>query len=86
MAVESEVIYIPDLARILGRSESSIRSGLQIRASWIPKSFKMGSRICWLKSDVLQFLQDQRDGKIETTPKRVGRKRQTPPTLRDIRK
>lgn len=84
MSNQSEILYTPDLAKMLGRSESSIRSGLQTRAVWLPKSFKMGSRICWLKSDVMQFIIDCRDGKIQIKPSKVGRKRQAPPTLSSI--
>lgn len=81
---ESEVIYIADLARILGRTEASVREGIRRCVSWLPKGFKMGIRHCWLKADVMQFLLDCRDGNIETKPKRPGRKRPIPPTLKSI--
>nr|WP_262382586.1 hypothetical protein [Pseudomonas proteolytica] len=84
MSSESEILYIPDLAKIFGRSECSIRGGLQTGSAWLPKSFKMGNRICWLRSDVMQFIIDCRDGKIQIKPSKVGRKRQVPPTLRSI--
>lgn len=84
MIDQCEIVYLPDIAKMLGRSESSIRSGIQGGAAWIPKSFKMGNRICWLKSDVMQFLVDCRDGNIQTKPKRPGRKRLVPPTLKSI--
>jgi hypothetical protein len=84
MSEESEVIYIPDLARILGRTESSVRQGLSRNVFWIPEGFRMGIRHCWLRADVMQFLTDYRDGRVENKPARMGRKRQAPPTLQSI--
>lgn len=85
MSEESEVIYVVDLARILGRTETSVREALRRGVPWLPNGFKMGVRHCWLRADVMQFLTDYRDGKLENKPTRAGRKRQTPPTLQSIR-
>ncbi|WP_454838337.1 hypothetical protein [Pseudomonas mohnii] len=79
-----EVVFVAGLAKMLGRTEASIRSAMSSGADWLPKSFRMGTRHCWLKEDVLKFLRAYRDGTIKT-PK-VGRPRQAPPTLRDIRR
>jgi hypothetical protein len=81
---ECEVIHVAGLARMLSRTEASIREGLCRQVCWLPKSFRMGTRHCWLRDDVMQFLKDCRDGKIETKPTKVGRKRQVPPTLKSI--
>ncbi|QBF27199.1 hypothetical protein EXN22_16420 [Pseudomonas tructae] len=81
--MEQEVIHIPELAKILGRSESSIRSARQVGASWLPPFFKQGSRICWRISTVRKFLQECEQGMHN--PARSGRKRHTPPTLASIR-
>lgn len=85
MVDESAVIYVADLARILGRTEASVREGIRRGVQWLPKGFKMGIRHCWLRGDVIQFLTDCRDGKVENKPTRVGRKRKTPPTLQSVR-
>jgi hypothetical protein len=85
MSEESEVIYVADLARILGRTETSVREALRRGVPWLPNGFKMGVRHCWLRADVMQFLTDYRDGKLENKPTRAGRKWQTPPTLQSIR-
>lgn len=77
--MEPEIIHIPELARLLGRTESSIRSARQAGAAWLPPSFKLGSRICWRISTVKQFLQECESGLH--APARPGRKRQSPPTL-----
>ncbi len=84
MSEESEVIYVADLARILGRTEASVREGIRRGVTWLPKGFKMGTRHCWLRADVMQFLTDYRDGRVENKSVRVGRKRLAPPTLKRI--
>lgn len=84
MSEESEVIYVADLARILGRTEASVREAIRRGVPWLPNGFRMGIKHCWLRADVMQFLVDYRDGKIETKPTKVGRKRQAPPTLKSI--
>ncbi|SEP59080.1 hypothetical protein SAMN03159444_00147 [Pseudomonas sp. NFACC02] len=77
--MEPEIIHIPELAKLLGRSESSIRSARQAGAYWLPPYFKQGSRICWRLSTVRRFLQECEEGRH--TPARPGRKRQPLPTL-----
>jgi predicted DNA-binding transcriptional regulator AlpA len=77
--MEQEIIHIPELAKLLGRSESSIRSARQAGAYWLPPYFKQGSRICWRLSTVRRFLQECEEGRH--TPARPGRKRQPLPTL-----
>lgn len=82
MGDESEIIYIEGLGRMLGRTEAAVRQGLSRGVDWLPKSFKMGSRHCWLREDVREFLRGCRDG--ENKAPNVGRKRQAPPTLRGV--
>ncbi|WP_260688070.1 hypothetical protein [Pseudomonas sp. AO-1] len=82
MSEDCEVVFVAGLAKMLGRTEASVREGIRRGVDWLPKSFRMGSRHCWLKQDVRVFLTEYRDGKKAP---RVGRPRQTPPTLRDIR-
>jgi len=82
MGDESEIIYIDGLGRMLGRTEAAVRQGLSRGVDWLPKSFKMGSRHCWLREDVREFLRGCRDG--ENKAPKVGRKRLPPPTLRGV--
>ena len=82
MTEESEIIYIDGLGRMLGRTEAAVRQGISRGVDWLPKGFKMGIRHCWLKEDVREFLRGCRDG--ENKPAKVGRKRNTPPTLRGV--
>lgn len=81
--MEPEIIHIPELAKLLGRSESAIRSARQAGASWLPPFFKQGSRICWRVSTVRKFLQECEGGMH--APARPGRKRQAPPSLSSVR-
>lgn len=81
---ECEVVFVAGLGKMLGRTEASVREGMRRGVDWLPKSFKMGARHCWLKADVWEFLRACRDG--ENKAPKIGRPRQTPPTLRDIRR
>ncbi|MDH0758071.1 hypothetical protein N5C70_15320 [Pseudomonas juntendi] len=81
--MEQEIIHIPELAKMLGRSEAAIRSARQAGASWLPPFFKQGTRVCWRVSTVRKFLAECEQGLH--APAKPGRKRQTPPTLASIR-
>lgn len=81
---DCEVVFVAGLGKMLGRTEASVREGMRRGVDWLPKSFRMGTRHCWLKADVREFLRECRDG--EKKAPKVGRPRQTPPTLRDIRR
>lgn len=78
--MEPEIIHIPELAIMLGRSEAAIRSARQAGAPWLPPSFKQGGRVCWRVSTVRAFLEEWESGShVQAKP---GRKRRCPPTLR----
>jgi predicted DNA-binding transcriptional regulator AlpA len=57
-----DVLYVPDVARRLGRSEPAIRSALARGSSWLPPSFKMGRRVAWRRVDFDRFLAAQAKG------------------------
>ncbi|MFK0088739.1 hypothetical protein ACIQUS_15755 [Pseudomonas sp. NPDC090755] len=80
--MDPEIIHIPELAKLLGRSESSIRSAMQINAAWLPPFFKQGRRICWRLKTVRKFLEEWEQTYSE--PLKPGRKRKPPPTLASI--
>ncbi|MDI3399678.1 hypothetical protein QLG12_15800 [Pseudomonas sp. V88_4] len=84
MNEDCEVVFVAGLAKMLGRTEASVREGIRRGADWLPKSFRMGTRHCWLKEDVREYLRKCADG--ENKASEVGRPRRTPPTLRDIRR
>lgn len=77
--MEREIIHVPELAQMLGRTESAIRTAIRDGAKWLPPGFKQGSRLCWRTESVRQFLREYEAG--EHRPARTGRKRRTPPTL-----
>lgn len=79
MSEETEVLTVEGLAKLLGRTEASIREGIRRGVPWLPKSFKMGNRHCWLKEDVRAFLRALQDTAV--TNGRLGRKRLPPPKL-----
>jgi predicted DNA-binding transcriptional regulator AlpA len=55
----SDVIYVADLAKQLGRTETAIRAAVNRGVDWLPKSFKMGHRIAWRRADVEKFVAAQ---------------------------
>ncbi|XVN24700.1 hypothetical protein QZH45_04970 [Pseudomonas corrugata] len=73
---ECEVVYVAGLGKMLGRTEASIREGIRRGVDWLPRGFKMGTRHCWLKDDVREFLRAYRDG--ENKLPKAGRKRNPP--------
>lgn len=81
--MDPEIIHIPEMAMLLGRSESAIRSALQAQAAWLPPSFKQGRRICWRLEMVRDFLKEwEETGGQKSKP---GRKRKPAPTLTSVR-
>jgi predicted DNA-binding transcriptional regulator AlpA len=59
MATEPAILYVHDLARMLGRTEGAIRAAVNRGAQWLPPSFAMGRRLAWRKEDVDKFLATQ---------------------------
>lgn len=53
---EPDVLYVADLARKLGRTESAIRAGVNRSVDWLPPAFPMGRRLAWRRVDVESFL------------------------------
>jgi predicted DNA-binding transcriptional regulator AlpA len=53
---EAAVLYVPDLARMIGRTESAIRAGVQRGVDWVPPAFNMGRRLAWRREDVDAWL------------------------------
>lgn len=56
---ETEVLYVADLARLLGITEAAVRGHFYRRSGAIPKGFKLGTKLAWRRSTVLQFLEDR---------------------------
>ncbi|WP_152489451.1 MULTISPECIES: hypothetical protein [unclassified Pseudomonas] len=71
--MEPEIIHVPELAKLLGRTESSIRSAIQSRPNWLPPFFKQGARICWRLESVRTFLREYEAGEHQAL--KTGRPR-----------
>jgi len=80
--MESEILHIPEMAKLLNRSECAIRSAVRDKAAWMPPHFKQGVKLCWRRSSVLKFLGEYEEGMHR--PVKKGRKRQELPTLRRV--
>lgn len=55
-----EIIHIR--AKMLGRTEASIRSVRQDGASWLPPFLEQGKRVCWRVTTVRKFLEEYEQG------------------------
>jgi len=53
---QSAVLYVHDLAAMLGRTEAAIRAAVSRGAEWLPPAFPMGRRLAWRAEDVDAFL------------------------------
>lgn len=79
MSEESEVIYLAGLAKMLGKTEASIREGIRRGAEWLPKGTKIAGKHAWLREDVRKFLREYVDGQQQKA--KSGRKRREAPKL-----
>lgn len=57
--METQVLFVPDLARMLNMTEAAIRGHYYRRSGAIPKAFKMGKKIAWRRESVLEFLKQR---------------------------
>lgn len=55
MALQQDLVYVPELARLLNTTESAIRTRL-VRGTGVPPRYDNSSRVCWLRDDVTKFL------------------------------
>ena len=78
--MESEILHIPEMAKLMSRSESSIRSAVRDKAGWMPPHFKQGVKLCWRRQSVLKFLAEYEAGMHR--PAKIGRPRAVPGSLR----
>ena len=52
----ADVLYVADLGRKLGRTESGIRMAVHRRSDSIPPHFMLAGRIAWNREDVDAWL------------------------------
>lgn len=53
------VLYVAQMAALLGRTEAAIRAAVNREVEWLPPPFYMGRRVAWRKEDVDRFLAAQ---------------------------
>lgn len=52
------LLYVPELALILGMTETAVRCAVQRRSPAIPNPVRVGRRIAWRQVDVDRWLQE----------------------------
>ena len=70
MIETTEVLYVADMARVLGRTEAAIRSCVQRQRLKMDNSFpthtRIAGRVCWKRREVQAWLEKMSDG--QTSP------------------
>ena len=56
---EPEILYVPDLAKLLGLTEAAVRGAYYRRSGVIPKGFKLGAKLAWRRTTVIEFLAER---------------------------
>lgn len=59
MKEDSQVLYVPELARLLGMTEAAVRGAYYRRSGAIPRGFTLGRRLAWRRASVLAFLDER---------------------------
>ena len=57
----SDVIYMSELAKMLGKTEGAIRSAVQQRRESVPPSFKLGGKHAWRRIDVESWIEARKN-------------------------
>lgn len=55
----SEVVYVAQVAAMLGMTEAALRAHVYRESRAIPKPFKMGKRLAWRRASVLSWLEER---------------------------
>lgn len=56
---DQEVLYVPDIAKLLGLTEAAVRGHYYRRSGAIPKGFKLGAKLAWRRATVIEFLAER---------------------------
>lgn len=75
MSETSDIIKIPDLARILDMTEAGVRGHIQRRTDAIPPWFQLGSRIVWRRKAVEEWLKEREQTALADRVVRPTRRR-----------
>lgn len=55
----ADVLYVPELAKKLGRTETAIRAAVHRRSGSVPPPFKIGRKHAWRAESVEAWLKGQ---------------------------
>lgn len=69
-----EILYIPEMARLLGKTETAIRQHAYRRTGAVPPAFRLGGQYAWHRADVQAWLDNKRN-KAGEAGRRRGRGR-----------
>jgi predicted DNA-binding transcriptional regulator AlpA len=53
---QAQVIYVAELAQILGMTEAALRAAYYRQSDAVPPGFKQGRKLAWLRSKVDAWL------------------------------
>lgn len=53
---QSEVLYVPQVAQLLGMTEAALRAHVYRRTKAVPSAFKLGRKLAWRRESVQEFL------------------------------
>ena len=56
------ILYVPDMAKLMRKSEAAIRAAVFRGSESIPKPFKLGQKLAWVEADALKFIEEKRKG------------------------
>ena len=71
MTTDTQVLHVPELAKLLGRTEAAIRASVNRDSADIPPRLLIGRRICWRRETVDAWLREREQ---PAKPAKAGRK------------
>tara|TARA_R110000868_G_scaffold281860_2_gene542102 strand:+ start:853 stop:1038 length:186 start_codon:yes stop_codon:yes gene_type:complete len=57
--MNAEILYVAQLADMLGMSEAAVRAAVYRQSPAIPPAFKLGKKLAWSRTAVLAFLREK---------------------------
>ena len=58
---QPDLLYVPQLAKKLDRTESAIRQGVARGVDWLPPRVDMGKRLAWRRHVVERWLEEREE-------------------------
>lgn len=54
----SDLVYIPEFAQRLGKTDSALRAMIHRKSKSIPAAQKIGRKLCWPRATIDRFFSD----------------------------